>query len=277
MKIEPVGSEFDKSKQGKLAAAWKPRGQISATSYGVLSVLGFVAVLLVWSALTYTKFVDPLFLPTPTEVINSGYKLFTELNFAHDIWVTTYRVLTGFLIAVLIGVPLGVFMATFKPIEALVEPLIAFFRYMPASAFLPLFILWIGVNTTEMVAVIFFGVFFQLVLMVAVSAANVPNELLEVSYTLGTSRSRVIRRVLLPATMPAILDAMRLILGWAWTYVVVAELIGASAGIGYTILQSQRMLRTGNIIVGILTIGLLGLISDYIFKWLHHKLFPWTE
>ena len=274
MNNEPLGPDFERY---KIADAWKPRGQISGSSYAVLSVLGFMIVLFAWSGITYPALVDPLFLPTPTEIINSGYKLFTELNFGYDIWVTTYRVLAGFFIAVVIGVPLGVLMATFKPIEALIEPLIAFFRYMPASAFLPLFILWIGVNTTEMVAVIFFGVFFQLVLMMAVAASNVPNELLEVSYTLGTSRSRVIRRVLLPATMPAILDAMRLILGWAWTYVVVAELIGADSGIGYTIIQSQRMLRTGNIIVGILAIGFLGLISDYIFKWLHHKLFPWTD
>ncbi|WP_366921940.1 ABC transporter permease [Metallumcola ferriviriculae] len=261
----------------KYQAAFQPRRNITRSNYLFLSVSTFVTLFLAWSALTYTGFIDPLFLPTPIAIMESAMKLTFELNFLHDVWMTFMRVMVGFAAAAIIGIPLGILVGTYKPVEAMVEPLMAFIRYMPASAFIPLFILWIGVNEAEKIAVIWFGSFFQLVLMVAVATKSVKQELLEVSYTLGTSRSAVLWRVLLPASLPAIMDSLRLILGWAWTYVIVAELIGASAGIGHTILQSSRMLRTANILVGILTIGILGLISDYCFKWAHRVFFPWTE
>ena len=113
--------------------------------------------------------------------------------------------------------------------------------------------------------------------MVAVVAKNVHKDLLETAYTLGAGRFQVIRKVLLPASLPGIVDTLRIIVGWAWTYIIVAELVASASGIGYMIISSQRMLRTGNIIFGILTIGMLGLITDYFFKWLYSKLFPWME
>jgi NitT/TauT family transport system permease protein len=101
--------------------------------------------------------------------------------------------------------------------------------------------------------------------------------MLETAYTLGAKRFQVIRKVLLPASLPGIVDTLRIIVGWAWTYIIVAELVASASGIGYMIISAQRMLRTGNIIFGILTIGMLGLITDYFFKWLYNKLFPWVE
>jgi NitT/TauT family transport system permease protein len=185
--------------------------------------------------------------------------------------------MAGFLIAAVLGVPLGLLMGTFKAAEALVEPIVGFVRYMPASAFIPLFILWLGIGDVEKVAIIFVGSFFQLVLMVAVVAKNVRTDLLETAYTLGAKRLQVIRKVLLPASLPGIVDTLRIIVGWAWTYIIVAELVASASGIGYMIISAQRMLRTGSIIFGILTIGTLGLITDYFFKWLYLRLFPWVE
>jgi NitT/TauT family transport system permease protein len=155
--------------------------------------------------------------------------------------------------------------------------MVGFIRYMPASAFIPLFILWLGIGDIEKVAIIFVGSFFQLVLMVSVVAKNVHKDMLETAYTLGAKRFQVIRKVLLPASLPGIVDTLRIIVGWAWTYIIVAELVASSSGIGYMIISAQRMLRTASIIFGILTIGMLGLITDYGFKWLHKKLFAWVE
>lgn len=242
-----------------------------------LGVASFAFILAVWSLLTYTGMLDPLFLPTPTKVAAAAFNLLAYHGYLNDVIVTVFRVFAGFFLAVLIGVPLGILVGTYKPIEAMVEPVMAFVRYMPASAFLPLFIIWIGINEPEKVAVIFFGSFFQLVLMVATSTSSVPQELVEVSYTLGTSPSRVLWRVLLPGAWPAIVDNLRIILGWAWTYVIVAELIGASSGMGFMIIESQRMLRTWNIIAGIVSIGILGLVADYGFKWSRSALFPWAD
>jgi NitT/TauT family transport system permease protein len=234
-------------------------------------------VLLGWSLLTYGGFISPLFLPSPGRVIAAGIEQFVQFGFATDILMSTYRVMAGFLTAAILGVPLGLLMGTFKAVEAFVEPLVGFIRYMPASAFIPLFILWLGIGDVEKIAIIFVGSFFQLVLMVAVVAASVPREMLETAYTLGAKRFQVIRRVLLPASLPGIVDTLRIIVGWAWTYIIVAELVAAESGIGYMIINAQRMLQTGSIIFGILAIGILGIITDYGFKWLHRWLFPWVE
>lgn len=255
---------------------FQPQKSISKSLYITLTVSSFIILLGLWSLLTYTKMVDPLFLPTPTSIITSGITLFTQFNFTSDIVVTLYRVLVGFGLALLIGVPLGIFMGTYKVVEGFFEPMVSFVRYMPVSAFIPLFILWIGVGETEKIAVIFFGSVFSIILMVAVEVSGTRRELLEAAYTLGTSNFGVLKSVILPASMPGILDSIRLVLGWAWSYIIVAELIATESGIGSVIIESQRMFQIGNILFGILTIGILGLISDFILKKIGKKMFSWN-
>jgi NitT/TauT family transport system permease protein len=148
---------------------------------------------------------------------------------------------------------------------------------MPASAFIPLLIIWFGIGQSEKFAVIWFGVFFPLTLMIADVSANVPKELVNIAYTLGATRRQVFRRVLLPACWPGVIDNLRIGIGWAWTYLIVAELVAASTGIGHVILQSSRFLETEKIIAGILTIGILGLLSDAFFRILYRTLFPYAE
>jgi NitT/TauT family transport system permease protein len=261
----------------KLENFLSPREPIPKGLYLILALSSFAFFLIIWSILTYGRFVDPLFLPSPGRVFQAGVDLFSELGFTTDILNSVYRVMVGFVVAAIIGVPIGLIIGTFKVAEAVTEPVVGFIRYMPASAFIPLFILWLGIGDIEKIAIIFVGSFFQLVLMVAVVAKNVHKDMLETAYTLGAKRFQVIRKVLLPASLPGIVDTLRIIVGWAWTYIIVAELVASASGIGYMIISSQRMLRTGNIIFGILTIGMLGLITDFFFKWLYNKLFPWVE
>jgi len=167
-------------------------------------------------------------------------------------------------------------MGSFKFFEALFEPVVNFVRYLPVSAMIPLLILYIGLGFEEKVAVIFIGTFFQLILMIADVAAHVPKDLIDSAYTLGTSRFRVVTHVLIPATLPGVMDNLRITIGWAWTYLIVAELVAAEKGLGIMILESQRGLRTDKIFVGLVTIGLLGFLSDIIFKWLHRVVLPWS-
>ena len=146
---------------------------------------------------------------------------------------------------------------------------------MTVYAFIPLFILWLGIGESEKVAVILFGTFFPLTLMIMDITKNVPLDLIETSYTLGVSRWGVFKRIILPASLPGIVDTLRIAFGWAWTYLVVAEIVAAGSGLGYMIMQSQRFLKTGNIIVGILVIGIIGIMIDVAFKLAYKKLFPW--
>ncbi|MBX3603416.1 MAG: ABC transporter permease [Rubrivivax sp.] len=243
----------------------------------VLGVSFFVLFVAVWAAATLGGFVNPIFLADPLKMLASGWTLLAEHGFAHDIAMTVWRVVGGFVIAAAIALPLGVAMGAYKPIEAFFEPFVSFARYLPASAFIPLLILWAGIGEAQKLAVIFIGSFFQLVLMIAVTVGNTRRDLVEAAYTLGVKDAGLIRRVLIPGAAPEIAETLRMVLGWAWTYVIVAELIGASSGIGHMITDSQALLATDQIIFGIIVIGLIGLVSDFAFKWVNRRLFPWAQ
>ena len=252
-----------------------PKADIPRSLYVMLAGAAFTVLFLLWSVLTYGGIVPALFLPTPGAILQGAVLLFSEFNLIDDILASILRVCAGFVFAACIGVPLGVLMGSLRIFEAFFEPLLGFIRYMPASAFIPLFILWLGIGESEKVAVIFFGTFFQLTLMVMDVTKNVPHDLIDTSYTLGVSKRSVFWRVILPASMPGIVDTLRITFGWAWTYLVVAEIVAASSGLGFMIMQSQRFLKTSHIIVGIIIIGIIGIIIDLFFKWLYYRIFPW--
>ena len=242
-----------------------------------LGVSFFVLFFAAWAFATFGGYVSKTFLADPVTMLKSGWTLLAEQGFATDIGYTVWRVVGGFVLAAIVAVPLGVAMGAYKPIEAFFEPFVSFARYLPASAFIPLLILWAGIGEAQKLAVIFIGSFFQLVLMIAVTVGNTRRDLVEAAYTLGVSDRGLIRRVLLPGAAPEIAETLRMVLGWAWTYVIVAELIGASSGIGHMITDSQALLATDQIIFGIIVIGLIGLVSDFAFKWANRRLFPWAQ
>lgn len=252
-----------------------PKADIATSVYVTLSALTFILLAALWSVLTYSDLIPPMFLPSPDKVVKDGVLLFSEFDLMSDIWASVFRVTVGFLLAAVIAVPLGVMMGSLKVCEALAEPMLSFIRYMPASAFIPLFILWLGIGESEKIAVIFFGTFFPLALMIMDVTKNVAHDLIDTAYTLGVSRWGVFRRIILPASMPGIVDTLRIAFGWAWTYLVVAEIVAAGSGLGFMIMQSQRFLKTGNIIVGIIVIGVIGIVIDIVFKWLYARMFPW--
>ena len=251
---------------------FEPLSQQSRVALGASFFVIFVAA---WATATLSGAISRTFLADPLTMLRDGWVLITRYDFTTDILATVSRVLGGFLLASLIAVPLGILMGAFKPIEALFEPFVSFARYLPASAFVPLLILWAGIGETQKILVIFIGAVFQIVLMVAGAVGQTRRDLVEAAYTLGADETGVITRVLLLANAPEIAEILRLVLGWAWTYVIVAELIGSSTGIGHMIVDSQALLATGQMIFGIITIGVIGLISDLLFKALNRKLFAW--
>jgi NitT/TauT family transport system permease protein len=255
----------------------KPLTPVAPGARIALGVAFFVVFVAAWSLATFGGYVQKTFLADPLTMVRSGWTLLTEMGFIGDIGMTVWRVLGGFVIAALLALPLGVLMGAYKPVEAFFEPFVSFARYLPASAFIPLLILWAGIGEAQKLAVIFIGSFFNLVLMIAVAVGNTRRDLVEAAYTLGVRDRGLIRRVLIPGAAPEIAEILRMVLGWAWTYVIVAELIGASSGIGHMITDSQALLATDQIIFGIIVIGLIGLLSDLLFKAANRALFPWAQ
>lgn len=255
---------------------FRPLQPIGSTLRVGLGVAFFVLFVALWSFASFGGWVSPTFLADPVRMVEEGWNLLVRFGFLYDIGMTIWRVLGGFLLAAVIALPLGIAMGAYKPIDAFFEPFVSFARYLPASAFIPLLILWAGIGEMQKLLVIFLGSFFQLVIMIATTVGATRRDLVEAAYTLGAGRQSVVRRVLIPASAPEIAEILRLVLGWAWTYVIVAELIGSSSGIGYMIVNSQALLNTGQIIFGIIVIGLIGLVSDLAFKALNRWLFPWS-
>ena len=251
------------------------RGDLTSRAYSGLAVASFISLLFVWSALSYGQLVDPFFLPTPSAIGATFWRLCAQEQFLWNVWVSMSRVLIAFVLSAAIAIPLGILMSAFKPIEALVEPVVDFIRYLPVPALVPLTILWIGIGESEKILLLFIGTFFQLVLMVMDDANNVPKQFFETAYTLGAPTRDVVARVLAPAIMPNVWDDLRITLGWCWTYLLIGEIVAARTGIGHMIQEGQRFAKPDVVIVGVLTIGAIGIISDYVFKVIGHRLFPY--
>ncbi|WP_300659791.1 ABC transporter permease [Hydrogenophaga sp.] len=251
------------------------RAGISRRTYWVLALTGLFTPLVLWAAVGIWGGIDPVFMPTPLAVLAKTWTWATETGLFEDMGISTYRVVAGFVLSAVIALPLGLLIGSFRSVQALLEPLTDFIRYMPAVAFIPLVMLWVGIGEGSKIAIIFIGTFFQMVLMVAEDVRRVPAAQVEAAQTMGASRSELIEKVILPSAKPALLDTLRITMGWAWTYLVVAELVAANSGLGYAILRAQRFLQTDTIFAGIIVIGLIGLVTDQLFRWGHRRAFPW--
>lgn len=241
----------------------------------VLAVASFCAILAAWLLLSQLELVDPVFLPKPHHVLGEIVRQLGTAEYWSHIGISIFRVTAGFLLACFLGIPIGIFAGAFRAGSAVLEPPMEFIRYMPAVAFIPLIMVWVGIGEWAKILLIFIGCFFQMVLMAAEITRRVSPDLVHVSFTLGASRWQSVWTVLVPAVRPELLTMMRLMLGWAWTYLVVAELIAVNSGLGYAIMKAQRFLNTDQIFAGIIIIGLLGLFSDRLFAVMHRRFFPW--
>ncbi len=269
-------ARVQRRRRGLLRTYLTPKQAIPRPARFVLGILSFVVIITLWSV-GAVLIDNPLFLPSLPRVGNAWIDMVQHQHFLGDVGWSAFRIIAGFLIAAAMAVPLGLLMGSFEVVRSFFQLPINAIRYMPASAFIPLLIVLQGLGEQEKLTVIWIGVFFQLVLMVMDIAHRVPDEMLNVAYTLGASRWKVFYKVFLPATFPEVVDALRITMGWAWTYLIVAEIVSAERGIGSFILIAERFLRTDRIIAAIITIGVLGLITDTIFGLIHRWRFPYVE
>ena len=242
-----------------------------------LTYSGIIFLLLVWCLLTYGKFINPLYLPSPSQVIAECSRLFQRgilLRFTID---SITRVAIGWASACLLAVPIGIAIGISRRANALFKPAIVFARYLPVVALLPLTILYFGFGEVQKYFIIFLGSFFQLVLMVADTISTIPRNYYRTGIMLGANQQQIVRRILLPAATPGILDSMRITVGWAWTYMVIAEMVASHSGLGYMILSAQQFLATDRIFGGLLIIGFLAVVTDFLFRSLIRWLTPWND
>lgn len=256
---------------------WVIRGELPRSSAWALSIAGLVLPFVLWWAYTALGLADPMFMPAPQTVLARIGKWWSEEGLLDDTLMSVYRVMAGFVASAILAIPIGLYVGTYKPVQAFIEPLTDFIRYMPAVAFIPLVMLWVGIDEGAKVLIIFLGTFFQMVLMVAEDVRRVPMAQIEAAQTMGASRGEIVKMVILPSSRPALLDTLRITCGWAWTYLVVAELVASNSGLGYAILKAQRYMQTDKIFAGILLIGLIGLLTDQAFRWLSRRAFPWNR
>ncbi len=243
----------------------------------LLSFTGGIIFLALWQTISYFKLIPSFFLPSPQTVVIAIFTLFVEGNLLFDIGASLFRIVSGFLLSILMALPLGILFGTSKKFKAIVEPLVAFIRYIPPSAFIPLVIVWFGVGETGKIILIFLGVGPYLTLLIADIIYSVQKELIEASLTLGATKKDVIFKVIIPYSLPEIWDSFRIMFGAAWTFVIIAEIVGSTSGLGHLMIQSQRFLRTDNIFAGIIVIGVLGILTDYFFRVSSKLLFPWKD
>lgn len=259
------------------AAALVPYRAIPSGMAAGLGILVWLAVIGVWMWLTYGGHVPPMFLPPPDKVLATAGRLAADGTLWEHTAASAQVVLIGFVVSSIVAVPLGLYMGTFRAVQAALDPLVNFIRYLPVTSFVPLFILWIGIGLEERVAVIVFGVFFQQLVMIADAARAVPRDLVNAAYTLGTRRGETVRHIVFPATLPAVLDVLRVTVGWAWTYLVVAELVAAKSGLGYISLKAMRGFQVDIIFLAIAMIGILGLCTDQLFRLMRRLVAPWAQ
>jgi len=257
-------------------AIFSLREDIPRRTRRVIAVVSLATPVVAWFVLASSHLVNPIFLPSPAAVVKAGIALAKDGTLVRDAGATLLRVGIGFALVVAVSVPLGIAMGTMRAARAAFEPMIGLVRYMPAPAFIPLLIIWLGLGEPSKIALLFIGTVFFNTLMTADAAALVPKQLIDVSYTLGASRWVVFRKVVLPHSIPGVIDSMRVNVAATWNLVVVAELIAAQQGLGYRITRAQRFLQTDQIFAVLIVIGVIGVSMDLGFRALRNAVSPWA-
>lgn len=242
--------------------------------YGIIGIFGLLTV---WQLLWLSRLFPAMFLPGPADVAERLWQMFADGGLSRNLGISVLRVTGGFALALVLAFPVGMLMGVTAVGQYLLTPIFSFIRYMPATAFVPLLVLWLGIGEGQKLAVIFMGAYFHLTLMVAQNLRNVPTEFKEASEILGATRIQRLRYVILPASLPAIWNNMRITLGWAWTYIVVAEMVAAQSGIGFIILRASRYMDITTLFAGVISIGIIGIISDGLFVLVGKLLFPYLH
>ncbi len=228
-----------------------------------------------WELADALHLVNEVLLPPPTKVVSSLVELFATTDYLHDIGTSLYRIVVSFTAACLVAFPLGVLMGSFAIVAAALNPLVSAARYLPAPSFIPVLLMLLGATDAEKLALLFIGVVWFLITMIMDVTQSVPRELIDTARTLGARRWQILSTVIIPASLPGIVTAMRQMLAVSWTYLVIAEIVAADGGIGAMMMRAQRYVHIDLVMAGIVTIGVLGVVSDMLVRAAHRLAFSY--
>lgn len=262
---------------------WALRTPVPPATGRLLSGSALAALLGLWFALTMpfggggAPLVGAHFLPSPVEVVRGLLRLTFEHELLESVLVSTIRIAKALALTVAVALPLGICMGAFDAVKRLFEPIMAPLRYLPITAFVPLSILWFGIGESQKVAFLFLGTVVYLLPAVVDAVRLVPEELTQTAATLGASRWQIVWTVLVPAALPQIFDGFRVMNAIAWTYIILAEMVNAGAGLGYVLNLASRYNKPEWSFAGILVVGLIGLATDAVIGAVNRLLFSWRE
>jgi len=250
-----------------LRASWPPSVKAAAlcADAASITVLSVLAVVLVWQ-IASTRWLPSILFPTPLKTAEAWVALVREGVLPYHVGVSLYRIAFGFLLGMLVGVPLGLAMGLFRPVLIFLEPYVQFFRFVPPVAWIIPAILWFGIGETSKIFLIFYTTVFIVLLNTMAGVAAVARNQIRSARCFGATRWQLFLWVSLPATMPFVLTGMRLAMGNSFAAVVGAEFIAAQAGLGFLIIDSGTWMATDRMFAGMLTLGLLGILADVLFR-----------
>lgn len=274
------------AQRARRPSLWALRSTLSPTTGRLLSLSSLAVLFLVWCGLSYihvtrngesVPLVPHFFLPAPHDVVKSLLYLIFEKDLMEAVGVSALRILKAFGLSLAVALPLGILMGSFEVVNRLFDPIVAPMRYLPITAFIPLLILWFGIDEAQKVAFLFIGTVVFLLPAVVDAIRVVPEELVQTAFTLGATKRQVIFTVLIPAALPQIFDGFRVMNAIAWTYIILAEIVNPQSGIGYILRLAEQHLKPEWSFAGILVVGVIGILTDLLIRSINRLLFGWRE
>ena len=245
----------------------------------LISAITVVVLLTLWWLASHLHWVPPLFLPTPEVVFERLYESaagqLTDAPLAEHFGWSMFRVFTAFIAACVTAIPIGVAMGVSRVMRGIFDPPIEFYRPLPPLAYLPLIVIWFGIDELSKILLIYLACFAPLAMSARAGVRSVSQEQIHAAYSMGATKQQVIFHVVVPAAMPEILTAMRIAIGFGWTTLVAAEMVAANKGLGQMVLNASNFLRTDIVIMGIVVIGVVAYLFDLLMRWLERRLVPW--
>lgn len=256
-----------------------PRRRLAIGSGALLSSLTVLGLVALWTLVTGAGWIKPLFLPGPGAIAAAFRQAWDGVFDGNPLYVqagaSLLRVLGAFVLAALVGIPVGLAMGVSRHARAVLDPVIEFYRPLPPLAYLPLMVIWFGIGETSKVMLIFLACFAPVALATRSGVLSASSDQVNAARSLGATRWQVLRHVVLPAATPEILVGLRIGMGVGWTTLVAAEMVAANAGLGQMVLNASNFLRTDVVIMGILVIGFFAILFEVAMRWLERTLVPW--